>query len=96
MRRTTRAIERRGEEGARREIDLTSVFVASAKRRMAENVAAFDENDDELRKAAPPAPNRVLPNAFMREECYEKAFQAAVKLSWKDADQAWRSWFRSR
>ena len=49
--RTTRAIERRGEEGSRREIDLTSVFVTSAKRRLAENVAAFDENDDELRKA---------------------------------------------
>jgi acyl-CoA dehydrogenase family protein 9 len=49
--RTTRAIERRGEEGSRREIDLASVFVTSAKRRLAENVAAFDENDDELRKA---------------------------------------------
>ena len=49
--RTTRAIERRGEEGSRREIDLASVFATSAKRRMAENVAAMDENDDELRKA---------------------------------------------
>jgi len=49
--RTTRAIERRGEEGSRREIDLTSVFVGSAKRRLAENIAAMDENDDELRKA---------------------------------------------
>ena len=49
--RTTRSIERRGEEGSRREIDLASVFVASAKRRMADNVAAMDENDDELRKA---------------------------------------------
>jgi acyl-CoA dehydrogenase family protein 9 len=49
--RTSRAIERRGEEGSRREIDLTSVFVSSAKRRLAENVASFDENDDELRKA---------------------------------------------
>lgn len=49
--RTTRAIERRGEEGSRREIDLTSVFVTSARQRLAENVAAFDENDDELRKA---------------------------------------------
>ena len=49
--RTTRAIERRGEEGSRREIDLASVFVTSAKRRLAENVAAFEENDDELRKA---------------------------------------------
>lgn len=49
--RTTRAIERRGEEGSRREIDLASVFVASAKRRMADNIAAMDENDDELRKA---------------------------------------------
>lgn len=49
--RTTRAIERRGEEGSRREIDLASVFVSSAKRRLTENVTAFEENDDELRKA---------------------------------------------
>lgn len=49
--RTSRAIERRGEEGSRREIDLASVFVSSAKRRLAENVASFEENDDELRKA---------------------------------------------
>ena len=49
--RTSRAIERRGEEGSRREIDLTSVFVTSAKRRLAENIAAFEENDDELRKS---------------------------------------------
>jgi acyl-CoA dehydrogenase family protein 9 len=49
--RTTAAIEKRGEEGARREIDLTSVFVANAEKRMAQTVAAFDKNDDELRKA---------------------------------------------
>ncbi|MCL2449800.1 MAG: acyl-CoA dehydrogenase family protein, partial [Polyangiaceae bacterium] len=44
-------IERRGEEGARRAIDFTSIFVASAERRMASTVAAIDKNDDELRKA---------------------------------------------
>jgi acyl-CoA dehydrogenase family protein 9 len=49
--RTSRAIERRGEEGARREIDLTSIFVAQAAKRLADNVAAADKNDDELRKA---------------------------------------------
>jgi acyl-CoA dehydrogenase family member 9 len=49
--RTSRSIERRGEEGSRREIDLTSMFVSSAKRRLAENLAAFEENDDELRKS---------------------------------------------
>lgn len=49
--RTTRAIEKRGEEGARREIDLTSVFATAAEKRLALNIAAFDENDDELRKA---------------------------------------------
>ena len=49
--RTTRAIEKRGEEGARREIDLTTMFVSAAERRLAETVAAFDKNDDELRKA---------------------------------------------
>jgi acyl-CoA dehydrogenase family protein 9 len=49
--RTTRAIEKRGEEGARREIDLTSIFVAAAEKRLAQLVAAVDKNDDELRKA---------------------------------------------
>ena len=49
--RTTRAIEKRGEEGARREIDLTSIFVGDAQRRLAETVSLFDKNDDELRKA---------------------------------------------
>jgi acyl-CoA dehydrogenase family protein 9 len=48
--RTTRVIERRGEEGARREIDVTTVFVAAAEKRLIENVAAFERNDDELRK----------------------------------------------
>jgi acyl-CoA dehydrogenase family protein 9 len=49
--RTTRAIEKRGEEGARREIDLTSIFVAAAEHRLEENVRAFDKNDDEIRKS---------------------------------------------
>jgi acyl-CoA dehydrogenase family protein 9 len=49
--RTTREIEKRGEEGARREIDLTSIFVGDAQRRLAQTVALFDKNDDELRKA---------------------------------------------
>jgi len=49
--RTTRAIERRGEDGARREIDLTSIFTASAQKRLRQNVHDFTHNDDELRKA---------------------------------------------
>jgi acyl-CoA dehydrogenase family protein 9 len=49
--RTTSVIEKRGEEGARREIDLTSIFVGDAQRRLAETVSLFDKNDDELRKA---------------------------------------------
>jgi len=49
--RTTRAIQKRGEEGARREIDLTTIFVAQAEKRLRENSTAFDKNDDELRKA---------------------------------------------
>ncbi len=49
--RTTRVLERRGEEGARREVDLTSIFASAAEKRLAENVRSFDKNDDELRKA---------------------------------------------
>ncbi len=49
--RTTHALEKRGEEGARREVDLTTIFVAAAERRLSETIAAFEKNDDELRKA---------------------------------------------
>jgi acyl-CoA dehydrogenase family protein 9 len=49
--RATRAISRRGEEGARREIDFTRIFVAAASVRLARAAASTDENDDELRKA---------------------------------------------
>ena len=48
--RTSRAIERKGEEGARRELELTTCFARAAERRMRAAVAAFDDNDDELRK----------------------------------------------
>lgn len=49
--RTTRAIERRGEDGARREIDLTAVVTGMAQKRMRQHVEDFNKNDDELRKA---------------------------------------------
>jgi acyl-CoA dehydrogenase family protein 9 len=49
--RTTWAIERKGEEGARREIDLTAVFASACELRLAHTVAAVDRNDDELRKS---------------------------------------------
>ncbi|GAC1351266.1 MAG: acyl-CoA dehydrogenase family protein [Polyangiales bacterium] len=48
--RTTKAIEKKGEEGARREIELTTSFGQLAADRMAANVRAFDKNDDELLK----------------------------------------------
>jgi acyl-CoA dehydrogenase family protein 9 len=49
--RTTRAIERRGEEGARREIELTTIYANMAHKRLRQHVADFQKNDDELRKA---------------------------------------------
>ncbi len=49
--RTTHTLDKRGEDGARREVDLTSMFVAMANKRLASNVAAFEKNDDELRKS---------------------------------------------
>lgn len=49
--RTSRAIERRGEEGSRREIELTLLHAARAGRRIDEHLAGFEKNDDELRKA---------------------------------------------
>ena len=48
--RTTRAIERKGEEGARREIELTTAFCNAAEKRLQGIVGQFDNNDDELLK----------------------------------------------
>lgn len=48
--RTSRAIEKKGEDGARREIELTTAFAGRAAERMAANVRAFERNDDELLK----------------------------------------------
>jgi acyl-CoA dehydrogenase family protein 9 len=49
--RTTRAVERHGEEGSRREMDLAHVFVDAAEKRLRALALSFDENDDDLRKA---------------------------------------------
>jgi acyl-CoA dehydrogenase family member 9 len=48
--RTTRAIERKGEDGARREIELTAAFANAAEKRLQGMVGQFDNNDDELLK----------------------------------------------
>jgi len=48
-----------------------------------------------LRQRAPQAPIRVIPRGKDRQTVYDEAFQAALKLSWRDADQAWRQWFLS-
>lgn len=48
--RCTRALNRKGESGAQRECDLTGAFANTALARMRANLAAFDDNDDELRK----------------------------------------------
>ena len=49
--RTSLAIERTGEAGARRAIDLTILFAARAAKRMRANLEMLDHNDDALRNA---------------------------------------------
>jgi acyl-CoA dehydrogenase family member 9 len=48
--RTTRVIERHGEAGARRQIDLTTMFATAAQARMKAHLERLEHNDDELRK----------------------------------------------
>jgi acyl-CoA dehydrogenase family member 9 len=48
--RATAAIERHGEDGARREIEVTVMFVALAQRRVSRMLAELEANDDDLRK----------------------------------------------
>lgn len=51
---------------------------------------------DELRKRAPPQPQRVLESTAQRYACYEAAFRAATGLGLKEADLAWREWTAKR
>ncbi len=48
--RTSMAIESRGESGARRQIDLTTMFASGAQSRMRAHLRRSEHNDDELRK----------------------------------------------
>lgn len=50
----------------------------------------------ELRKNAPPAPLRVIQNDKERRAYFDAAFEAAVGMGSRQADAAWRTWFRSR
>ena len=50
----------------------------------------------ELRRAAPPAPERVIRTGHLRHEAYERAFQAAVGMGFRQADSEWRRWFLNR
>lgn len=48
--RTTLALDNRGETGARRELDLTTMFASAAHARMKSHLKRLFTNDDELRK----------------------------------------------
>ena len=50
----------------------------------------------ELRKGQPPAPARVLRDTKARQGVYDAAFGAAVGKSWRDSDEEWRAWLRTR
>lgn len=51
---------------------------------------------EELRKRAPPQPQRVLGSVAERFVCYDAAFRAATKLGMNEADVAWREWTAKR
>ncbi|MCY2961621.1 MAG: hypothetical protein NTY35_15775 [Planctomycetota bacterium] len=51
---------------------------------------------DELRKRAPPQPQRVLGSVAERFVCYDAAFRAATNLGLNEADKAWREWTAKR
>jgi acyl-CoA dehydrogenase family protein 9 len=48
--RTTRLVEQRGEEGARRELDLASGFAVLAQKRLADRLGHMERDEDELLK----------------------------------------------
>jgi hypothetical protein len=78
------------------ELELSDITAAMGIVEWLESKDALRAFHAELRRAAPRGGMRVIEPAWERDACYEKAFQAAVKMSWKDADQAWRQWFLTK
>ena len=50
---------------------------------------------DVVRQGQPAAPLRIEEDVRKRLATYDEAFQAAVGMGWKKADEAWREWFLS-
>lgn len=49
-----------------------------------------------LRKGAPPAPLRVIRSGHERQAYFDRAFEAAVGVGFRQADAEWRRWLLSR
>jgi hypothetical protein len=56
---------------------------------------ALAEFHRELRKGAPPAPQRVIQDGRERQDVYDRAFRAAAGVGFREADETWRRWFLS-
>lgn len=78
------------------ELESADIAASMAIVQWLESKNALRAFHDALRANAPASPFRVHEKPYERIACYEKAFQAAVKLSTKDADAAWRAWFTNR
>jgi hypothetical protein len=68
-------------------------IVAWLEEQGGESLARFHA---ELRRSAPPVPERVILLGRDRQAAYDRAFGAATGRGWRDADQAWRAWFLNR
>lgn len=56
---------------------------------------ALDRFQGVLQATAPDPPERVIHEGVERHARYDRAFAAAVGTGWRDADEAWRTWFRT-
>jgi hypothetical protein len=51
---------------------------------------------DAVRRTSPQPPFRVIGQSAERQAASDAAFQAATHRTWRQADEAWRTWFLSR
>lgn len=74
-------------------VDIAASMAIVEWLQMQKDGAGLRAFHDALRRGAPKSPERVIRDGHARQANYDRAFQAAAGMNWREADQAWRKWF---
>ena len=74
---------------------LCKLVITNLERERTDDVPPLRRFHEHVRAGQPAAPLRIDEDVRARLATYEAAFQDAVGMGWREADEAWREWILS-